>query len=531
VRGFNDLPGPHGLPLLGNAHQVRVDQLHLQLEEWSEEYGSVFKLRFGTKRVVATADPSLIDQALRQRPQHYRRPGLAARISSEMGRPTGLFFAEGEIWERQRRMVSASFAAEPIRAYFPRLQQVTSRLMDKWSRAAETGATLDLSADLKRYTVDVIAGLAFGVDVNSVENDVDEIQSHIDFIFAMSFRRSLSVFPYWRYVSTSAARRLTHSVRVVNESIERFINEAARRRQRAEFKSPSNLLEAMLCEADQPGSDITRQDIAGNVAAMLFAGEDSPASTLAWTLALLEEHPKELARCRAEAMAIDPEGNILSLDQLQRLTFLDACLREAMRLKPVAPFIALESLGNNNLGDVRVPCGTLVLCLTRHAGLAEVGGDRCFDPNRWIDHEDGQSRKLKTTVRSFGAGRRMCPGRYLALLEMKSVISALLRNFEILAIRSPHGTMRETMSVTMNPGPLEMSVRRVREPLPGPKKFSYLDSASHANPDILEPPRSESSAIRGRGAGESPQSGQAEYEREPLRPRARGDLGDHRCRN
>lgn len=458
MRQFDDLPGPRGLPLLGNAHQVQFDRLHLQLEQWSEAYGPRYKLRFGPRRVIVVSDPTLVDTPLRQRPHGYRRPSLAARISREMGRPTGLFFAEGDVWTRQRQMVAASFTAEAIRRYFPRLQAVTSRLTRKWLALAQKEQEVDLSADLKRYAVDVIAGLAFGVDVNSVESGTDEIQSHVDFIFAMSFRRSMSIIPYWRYVPTPGARRLARSVSTVNQAIESFISQAAERRRLAPpgGDPPTDLLATMLCAADAPGGGITTDDIAGNVAAMLFAGEDSPASTLAWTIALLSEHPHELAACQAEARSACPAAESLSLDQLDGLHYLDACLREAMRLKPVAPFMALESLRDNELGDVHVAGGTLVLCLLRQAGLATVGVDRRFVPGRWLKRDDPNERSLRTTVRSFGAGPRMCPGRYLALLEMKSVLAALLRNFEIGRVVALDGPIRESMSVTMNPGPLKM---------------------------------------------------------------------------
>lgn len=91
-------------------------------------------------------------------------------------------------------------------------------------------------------------------------------------------------------------------------------------------------------------------------------------------------------------------------------------------------------------------------------------------------------------------------GQFQASLALRQV--ELLRKFEVLAIASPHGSMRETTSVTMNPGPLEMSVRPVHEPLFEPTQSSFSDFASHAHADILEPTRSEASSVRGRRAGE-----------------------------
>lgn len=460
---IDDLPGPKPVPLFGNALQVKFSQLHVQLERWSEQFGTLFKLRFGPKTVLVVADAALTDQVLRCRPEGYRRPSMAARISSEMGRPTGLFFAEGEVWQRQRRMVAASFTADAIRAYFPRLQQVTQRLAARWQRCVADGQPVPLDADLKRFTVDVVAGLAFGVDVNSLESGTYEVQSHIDAIFAASFRRSVSVIPYWRFLPTLESRRLKHSVGAVNSAIDRFIALARQRKQAdpSDTCAPANLLDAMLRAAAQAESGITDADIAGNVAAMLFAGEDSPASTLSWLIYLLARHPAQMHRCRDEVRRCLADEGGHSLEQLSSLEFLDACVREAMRLKPVSPFIAVESLRDNRVADVRVPPGTLVICLVRQAGMDSVADrPREFVPSRWLAAGASGERALKLSSRSFGVGPRMCPGRYLALLEIKSVLAMLLSHFDIQHVGSPSGEVLETMSVTMNPGPLRMLMRR-----------------------------------------------------------------------
>ncbi len=94
------------------------------------------------------------------------------------------------------------------------------------------GADIDLQADLMRFTVDAIAGLAFGTDVNTLESDDDVIQRHLDKIFPKLFTRIIAPLPYWRLFKLPSDRELDRALVAVNAAIDGFI--ASARRQLAE---------------------------------------------------------------------------------------------------------------------------------------------------------------------------------------------------------------------------------------------------------------------------------------------------------
>ena len=258
LRSFDSLPRPRGLPYFGNLLQIQAPRMHQQLEHWCAVHGPVFGLRLGRRRVVVLGDHELIAAALRDRPDGFRRTTRFEQVWTEMGLLGGVFGATGDDWRRQRRMVMTSFDPGHVRRFYPSLQKVSDRLVARWQGAARRGAVIDLQADLMRFTVDAVAGLAFGADVNTLQSDEDVIQKHLSRIFPAVFNRVFAPLPVWRWFTSAADRELKRSVVAVNAAVESFMVQA-KERMRAEptlRENPRNLLEAMLVAADEPDSGI-----------------------------------------------------------------------------------------------------------------------------------------------------------------------------------------------------------------------------------------------------------------------------------
>ena len=464
MRTLTDLPGPRSLPLLGNLLQLDLKQLHRVLERWCNEFGMLYTFDIGRKPVVVIADPELIQTILRQRPKVYRRLGTIESVFTEMG-ITGVFSAEGEDWKRQRRLTAHALDAGHLRQFFPTLIKVTERLKTRWSKAAENGAAVDVQQDLMRYTVDVTTNLAFGYDMNTLEKEGEVIQDHLEKIFPMINRRTNAAFPYWRYLKLPADHAFDKALVAIRETVDGFITRTKEKlAQNPELAAhPTNFLEAMLTARDEGGAAFTDQEIYGNVLTLLLAGEDTTANSLAWMIHLMTEHPEVQKRMQAEAsQVVGSTGMLNQLADAERLEYIEAVTHETMRLKPVAPVLGFEPVTDVELGGVAIPKNTALMLLTFHAPLQEThfGAAAQFRPERWLEKTapSGCPHNTKAFV-PFGAGPRFCPGRQLAMLEIKSVMAMLCTAFEVLKPQ-PSQPVTEVFSFTMMPQNLVVRFRR-----------------------------------------------------------------------
>ncbi len=473
-RPLHSLPGPTPWPLLGNAPQVPRGRFHQQLEAWARRYGDIYQLRLGPRRYLVVSAPDVVGSVLRRRPDEFGRSRRMEEITRAYGF-LGLFSAGGETWRRQRPMVLGGLDPSHIRDYFPALLDVTARLRTRWERSA--GQSLDLQAELTRYTVDVTTGLAFGHDLRTLEQDGGEaIQDHLNVVLPALYARVLQPLDLPAWLRTPAQRRaeraLQGHLQALREAVAGFIARTRTdlEREPALRERPRNLIQALVAARDQPGSGVCDEDVAGNVLTMLLAGEDTTANTLAWLVWLLHSHPQALARAREEVdTVLGGAAGVQSAAQLAELPWLDACVQETLRLKPAGPLVMAQSLRETVVGDVLVPSDAIVVCLLRPAALdaRTFAQPERFDPQRWVGgagavHAMGSAKRQ---VMAFGAGPRMCPGRYLALAEVKLAAAMLLACFDIEEVGTPGGgEPAEHMAIVMAPVGLRMRLRPRRRP-------------------------------------------------------------------
>ena len=365
VRTLSDLPSPRGLPLLGNALQLDLPRMHLILEQWAEEFGSVFTIGLGPKRIFVCSDPDLLQTALRERPDRYRRFSAIESVIKEM-KANGVFSVEGEAWRPQRRLVKQALASRHFSSFFPVLRDITERLRKKWEHSAKAGQVVDMTQDLVRFTVDATTALAFGEDPNTIEESGNVIQEHLAAIFPMIMKRINAPMPLWRYVKLPSDRKFQRSLRAVHHHVESLIERSKKRMREQPSDNPRNLLEAMLDTANLPDSGITDEVIAANVMTLLLAGEDTTAHSLSWAMYFISQD-KGL-QSKLHAASTDAFGSsplCPTFEDVKKLDLFEFVTQETSRFKPVVPLTYLEPIVDVVLGNVSLPSGTPLFFMLR----------------------------------------------------------------------------------------------------------------------------------------------------------------------
>lgn len=453
----DDLPGPRALPLVGNMLQfASFGGMHAALESWTEQYGPIFRARFGPATLPCVADASLIQEILRSRPDTFARGQRLTDIIND-GSAVGLFTAEGEVWQRQRRLVMRALTPEQVRRSFPIIRTVAERLHAKWLDDARAGTVVDLGTDFRRFAVDVATWMSMGQDIDTLRHPDHPLQSDVDLWFRLIGRRLVTPVKYWKLVRLPVDRRGDAAIARIERLVDELIAQGRERLERepALRERPENVLQALIAARDEPSSGFTDADVRGNVLTFLFAGEDTAASVMSWLVHLLATTPHALAAATAEADRLLGGREVVeAFDDVGRFDYLEAAAHESMRLKPIAPVMGVTALLEVEVAGLRVPAGQTMMLALRQASRRSpaFAGHEAFEPERWLAATAPGVDDPKRSVFPFGAGPRLCPGRYLAMVMITTAVSMAIRGFDMAF---EPGCGRERLSFTMSPERLQ----------------------------------------------------------------------------
>jgi cytochrome P450/NADPH-cytochrome P450 reductase len=163
----DQLPGPHGVPILGNLLDLNNPHPIDTLMDWARQYGPIYKLTVpGTTRIVVSGADLMPDICDDERFDKQLGPGLVAARGT--GTP-GLFLSETSdpLWRRAHNILMAPFSQSSMRGYLPRMVDIAGQLMDKWSRL-NPDDEVNVPADMTALTLDTIALCGFGYRFNSL---------------------------------------------------------------------------------------------------------------------------------------------------------------------------------------------------------------------------------------------------------------------------------------------------------------------------------------------------------------------------
>ncbi|KAK0493368.1 cytochrome P450 [Armillaria luteobubalina] len=475
--------------LLGHEYLLRSRQHVGDMErEWCQEYGAVYRTKgcFG-QDILSVADPKALQYIFHSSGYRFPKTRDAFRaLQAFMGQ--GLVGVGGETHQRQRRILGPAFAASQLRLFLIVFQASAVTLTEKINERVGEAKVLNVLERTSKAALDIIA--AFRYHFNSLGNGQTELMVAANNLL---YAREAGLWPTsWELLFTSLWRILPEwsliplnwipsrqigrmnffkkvAMKVSRPIFEKQLEEVAGDANPAEKDVVNVLAISHLNEdAKKKMSDI---EIDSQLATFILAGHDTTANTMAWLLYELSLHPEDQTKIREEiARTKANAAEAFTSNDYDSMTWLNACIKEALRLHPLAYSLFREPAQDDILplaepiitsdgkscSQIPIRKGQIIMTsIYSYNRLTSVWGDDAEDwnPNRFLDGRDAKQTSLGVyaNLLTFSAGVRGCIGWRFAVMELQSVVTELLSNFEFSMPKGAPKLLHGPAGVTLSP--------------------------------------------------------------------------------
>ncbi|XP_068446936.1 sterol 26-hydroxylase, mitochondrial [Clinocottus analis] len=447
LKSIEDLPGPSlSTTLYWLFVKGYADKSHLLQGVQRSLYGPIWRSRFGPFDVVNVATPALVAQVIQQEGRYPSRAELPhwKEYRDLRGQAYGLHVDSGPEWYRMRSALNPKMLKlREAWAYAPVIQQVVGDLLRRVellrSRSQDGATVSDMAAELYKFGFEGISSILFETSLGCLQDEIPP--DTLRFITAVNDMLTLSetvvlfprwsrgVLPYWsRFVQAwddlyGVARAL----------IDRRIAEIEA--QVSSGEPAEGMYLTYLLSSDR----LSRAEVYISITELLLGGVDTTSNTLSWALYRLARDGRAQDRLHRELSAVCPDRREPTTEDLSRMPYLKAVVKETLRLYPVVPgngrFISEDAVV---VSDYWFPKRTQFhLChyATCHDEDQFLHAER-FIPERWLGDDGvraapGSYQHHPFSFLPFGVGVRACLGKRVAEMEMFFALSRLMQHYEV----------------------------------------------------------------------------------------------------
>ncbi|CAN7138555.1 cytochrome P450 86A4 [Brassica rapa] len=474
------LKGPRVWPVLGSLPGLieQRDRMHEWITENLRACGGTYQtcicaVPFLARKqglVTVTCDPRNLEHMLKTRFDNYPKgPTWQSVFHDLLGQ--GIFNSDGDTWLFQRKTAALEFTTRTLRQAMGRWvnQGIKLRFCPILESAQAKSEPIDLQDLVLRLTFDNICGLAFGKDTRTCAPGLPEngFATAFDRATEASLQRFIMPEFLWKlkkWLRLGLEVSLSRSLGEIDGYLAKVISTRKQElmsQQESGAQGHDDLLSRFMMKKKEAYSDTFLQHVALN---FILAGRDTSSVALSWFFWLITMHPAVEDKIVREICSVlietrGTENNAaswteepLNFDEIDRLVYLKAALSETLRLYPSVPEDSKHVENDDVLPDgTFVPAGSSVSYSIYAAGrMKSTWGEDCleFIPERWISPTDGKFiNHDQYRFVAFNAGPRICLGKDLAYLQMKTIAAAVLLRHRLTVV--PGHKMEQKMSLTL----------------------------------------------------------------------------------
>ncbi|XP_073463815.1 cytochrome P450 4V2-like [Aquarana catesbeiana] len=358
----------------------------------------------------------------------------------------GLLTSTGEKWRSRRKMITPTFHFAILAEFLEVMNEQSKILVDKLNTRVGKGK-FNCFMDITLCALDIICETAMGTKIHAQNNsDSDYIKAIYEMSDMIHRRQKMPwLWPDFVYSRLKAGRNHDKNLKILHSFTDKTILERAQELKNAEASTNGNaelnkpkkrsaFLDMLLKATDDAGNTLSHKDIREEVDTFMFEGHDTTAAALNWSLFLLGSHPEIQAKVHKELdETFGQSDRPVTMDDLKKLRYLEAVVKEALRIYPSVPFFARTITEDCTIRGFHVPKGVNVVIVpfALHRDPEYFPEPEEFRPERFLP-ENSSGRNPYAYI-PFSAGLRNCIGQRFALMEEKVVLSTILRNFSVKA--------------------------------------------------------------------------------------------------
>ncbi|RUS22052.1 cytochrome P450 [Endogone sp. FLAS-F59071] len=410
-------------------------------------------------RNILTADPRNLEHILKNNFENYPKgPILFERMYEMMGH--GIFNSDGPQWVYQRKTASHIFTVKNFRDWFTgvfvqHLNDMKNHVLDK---VAESGAEVDLTDLMHKFTLDSFVQLGFGVHLGALRQDKLPFARAFDAVQAQTGYRLFS--PFWKMEELFSRifmpwkPSMEDHVKVIDNFAYNIIQQ---RRDDPEYESKNDLLSRFMNALDNNGNPLSDKQLRDVMMNFIIAARDTTAQALSWTFYRLALHPEVEEKLLAEILEYVHED--MTPDELheavKKMKYAHAVFFEVLRFHPSVPLEQRYAFKDDVWPDgTQIKGGDVIgWCIYAQGRLENLWGPDSleFRPERWI--VDGDLLKVSQGHWPvFHGGPRLCLGKSLAILECLVGLSFLVKQYRFALVPGQDITYMRSLTLPMKNG-------------------------------------------------------------------------------
>ncbi|XP_026174316.1 cholesterol 24-hydroxylase-like [Mastacembelus armatus] len=437
---YDHIPGPpRDSFFLGHSPTVlRImnsgDVMHDKFLEWTKTYGPVYRINALHYVLLCVSCPEATKEILMSR--KYPKDSFYKRLFNLFGQRfvgNGLLTArDHEQWYKQRRIMDPAFSSLYLRGLMGAFNDRAEKLMSKLMDIADSKTETQMLNLMNCVTLDVIAKVAFGVDLDLLNNSSPFPKAIETCLKGMVYQVRDRMFEFkpknWSFIN-----EVREACRLLRKTGAKWIHERKTAMENGE-DVPKDILSQIIKSAGQE-ENMTKEDeefMLDNFVTFFIAGQETTANQLAFCTMELARHPHVLEKVRQEVDDVIGMKQDISYDDLGRLIYLSQVLKETLRIYPTVPGTSRELPEDMVIAGIHIPGGSTCFFNSYVTGRLEkfFKEPLTFDPDRF--HPDAP--KPYYCYYPFALGPRSCLGQNFAQMEAKVVMAKLLQRFDFTLV-------------------------------------------------------------------------------------------------